>query len=106
LAIQDESLEEKIKGWSYNINAEMKKNKTRILIELDGLDKLAEKRNLTLEENTRSKDLKAQVDKIWKMEEIKERQRAREKDIKKGDKTLHIFILKLVREGGRRSLTP
>jgi hypothetical protein len=94
LAIQDESLEEKIKGWSYNINAEMKKNKTRILIELDGLDKLAEKRNLTLEENTRSKDLKAQVDKIWKMEEIKARQRAREKDIKKGDKNTTYFYSK------------
>jgi hypothetical protein len=80
------ALRKKIKGWSCNLDVEMKRNKSKLLTELDGLDKLAEERNLSLEENTRCKELKAQVDKIWKMKEIKTRQSAREKYIKEGDK--------------------
>jgi hypothetical protein len=80
------ALRKKIKGWSCNLDVEMKRNKSKLLTELDGLDKLAEERILSLEENTRCKELKAQVDKIWKMKEIKTRQRAREKYIKEGDK--------------------
>jgi hypothetical protein len=53
----------KIKGWNRNRDAELKKIKSDIITNLDGLDKLSEQRNLTNDELERKK-LNLKLEKI------------------------------------------
>jgi hypothetical protein len=85
-------LRRKIKGWSRNREAEIRKCKHELFIELDVLDALAESQSLSHDELTRRKDLSLKLDRIWMMEEIKAWQRSSDGDIKEGDKnTSHLF---------------
>jgi hypothetical protein len=67
------SLREKVKGWSQNVDAEMRKTKEALLNELDALDKAAEQQQLTPQEVDRRKSLIARMDQFWRIEEIKAR---------------------------------
>jgi hypothetical protein len=53
----------KIKGWNRNRDAELKKIKSDIITNLDGLDKLSEQRNMTNDELERKK-LNLKLEKI------------------------------------------
>jgi hypothetical protein len=95
------NLRKKIKGWSCNIEAEMRGTKETMLIELDGMDKAAKHQQLNAQELDRRKSLRNKMDKFWRIEEIKARQWSRKRS-KRETRTLSISLLKLVREGGRK----
>jgi hypothetical protein len=72
-------LRKKIKGWSKNIEAELKRKKKDTIKKLDSLDQTPEYQQLSPRERQDRKELKETLEKIWVMEEIKARQRVREK---------------------------
>jgi hypothetical protein len=72
-------LRKKIKGWSKNIEAELKRKKKDTIKKLDSLDQTSEYQQLSPRERQDRKELKETLEKIWVMEEIKARQRVREK---------------------------
>lgn len=69
-----------LKGWSINIEAAKKIHKKNLIAEYDCLDILSETQPLLPEEKERIKTIRSELDKIWKIEEIKAKQRAREKN--------------------------
>jgi hypothetical protein len=52
-------LRKKAKGWSKNREAEIRRSKTNIILELNRLDKLFEQQNLTTQEINVRKELSA-----------------------------------------------
>jgi hypothetical protein len=69
------TLRKKLRRWSRNRDAELKRNKTKILKDLDELDGKAELIQLSVQEEEERKELRKRIEKIWQIEEIKARQR-------------------------------
>jgi hypothetical protein len=87
------NLRRKINGWNRNREAEIRRSKNKLINESDAIDLLSEKRPLSDLENDR-KEISIKLEQIWRIEQIKERQRAKEKDIKEGDKNTAYFFAK------------
>jgi hypothetical protein len=66
-------LRKKIKGWSKNIKAELKRKKKDTITKLDSLDQTSKYQQLSPQERQDRKELKETLEKIWAMEEIKAR---------------------------------
>jgi hypothetical protein len=88
-----------------NIEVEMKKTKKCLVNEIDCWDLQAENQGFTPLEWEKRKDALSTLEKIWMMEEIKAKQRAREKKIKEGDKnTAYFFFAKASQKKRKKSV--
>jgi hypothetical protein len=85
------SLREKAQGCSRNVEAGIKKEKHELKAEYDKLDILSESRTLTPQEREHMCSVNASLGKILDMEEVKARQRSRERNIKEGDRNTRFF---------------
>jgi hypothetical protein len=80
-----------LKGWSRNIEVARNKRKKEILTEFDLLDSLMEQAPLSAQQKVKRQELKGELEQVWRIEEIRARQRARDRDVKEGDKNTTFF---------------
>jgi uncharacterized protein YdcH (DUF465 family) len=79
------------KGWSRNIEADLRRLKKDLMEEYDSLDIKAENEALSDSELARMREIHLEMQKLWLKDEIKAKQCYRDRDIKEGDK-IHILL--------------
>lgn len=90
-----------LRGWAANELAEQNKTKGELLTEFNRLESIIESRELTNAEHDEYRALESQLEKIWHLEEIKAKQRSRDRNIKEGDRNTAYFQA-LANERSRR----
>jgi hypothetical protein len=80
-----------VRGWANNVVAEMNKYKRIVAVEFNHLDLEAENKMLDRDERLRMKELAKELDQIWALEEIRARQRSRDRNILEGGSKYCLF---------------
>jgi hypothetical protein len=79
------------KGWSRNIETDLRKLKKDMMEEFDLLDIKSESKTLSDAELARLKEINLEMQKLWLKEETKAKQCSRDKDIPEGDRNTAYF---------------